>query len=57
VLYEASVDCSGPVSEPELQESPMFSFVATPKSETPLTATELQAILSKNSDIEIAFEN
>jgi hypothetical protein len=56
VLYALGIDCSDPVREPELQKSPMFSFIATPKIETPLTASELQAILDQDSKIDIAFE-
>jgi hypothetical protein len=55
-LYEAGIDCFEPRHEPELHEPPMFSFIATPKTETPLTAPELQAILEQNDKIEVAFE-
>lgn len=55
-LSESGMICSEPVVEPELQEPPLFSFVATPKGETPLTASELQAILNKDGKIEVAFE-
>lgn len=55
-LRESGLDCSEPVREPELQEPPIYSFIATPKVETPLTAPELQAILDQDDKIEVAFE-
>jgi hypothetical protein len=56
VLHESGLACSKPIREPELQDLPMFSFIATPKAETPLTAPELQAILDQDGKIEVAFE-
>jgi len=55
-LSESGLDCSEPIAEPELQDPPMFSFVANLKADTPLTAPELQAILEQDSKIEVAFE-
>jgi len=56
ILYEAGLDCSSPIREPDLQEPPLFSFIATPKAETPFTAPELQAVLNQDSNIDVAFE-
>jgi hypothetical protein len=56
ILNQSGFECSEPVREPELQQLPMFSFIATPKAETPLTAAELQAILAQDGKIEVAFE-
>jgi hypothetical protein len=56
VLGESGMDCTDAVREPELQEPPMFSFIATPRAEAPLTAPELQAILDQDDRIVSAFE-
>jgi hypothetical protein len=34
----------------------MFSFIATPKKEIPITAVELEAIFRKDGKIDVAFE-
>ena len=56
LLSESGMVCSEPVVESELQESPVFSFVASLKTATPLTALELQAILRQDDMIEVAFD-
>ncbi|MBN2295646.1 MAG: hypothetical protein JXM70_24660 [Pirellulales bacterium] len=55
-LHASGMNCTDPVREPELQEPAIFSFIATPKVETPLTAMELQAILNQDGKIEVAFD-
>ena len=55
-LCNSGMDCSEANLEPELPSEPIFSFVATAKQKTPLTALELQAIFD-HDDIEIAFES
>lgn len=56
VLHEAGLDCSEAVHETELQEPPIFSFLATPKTETPLTAPELQAIFDQDDKIKVELD-
>jgi hypothetical protein len=57
VLNRIGVECSQAVQAPELQEPPVFAFIAAPKAETPFTALELQAIFEKDVGIEVAFED
>ena len=55
-LHQSGFDCSEAIREPDLQEPPTFSFVATPKAESSLTAPELQAILDRDGKIEVVFD-
>jgi hypothetical protein len=57
LLGESGMECTDPIREPELQKVSMFSFVATPKSRTPLTAPELQAIFEQDANIEVNFDS
>jgi hypothetical protein len=43
--------------EPGLSDPPLFSFVASPKANTPLTALELEAVLRQDERIEVAFRD
>jgi hypothetical protein len=56
VLSESRIECSDLQREPELQDPPVFSFVATPQPASPLTAPELRSILEVDKKIEVAFD-
>ena len=56
LLNASRIDCSDPVREPDLQEPPVYSFIATPQEASPLTAPELQAILDDDDNVEVAFD-
>jgi hypothetical protein len=56
LLAESGCDCSKSLREPELQDIPIYSFSATPRTESPLTAPELQAILDQDRNIKVAFD-
>jgi hypothetical protein len=50
-------ECSDLEKEPELYDPPIFGIVATGRSETPLTAEELEAMLLEDEKIELAFDD
>jgi hypothetical protein len=54
-LCRLGITCSEPFRLPDLQDPPVFAFIATPKEETPLTALELQSIFDEDERIEVAF--
>lgn len=56
-LCEAGFECTAPTREPDLHDESIFAFVATPKAATSLTAPELQAILTRDGDSEVVFED
>ncbi len=55
-LCQAGMDCSLPIPEPELQKEPIVSLIATTRSDSSLTAEELQAIFDHDDNIEVAFD-
>jgi len=55
-LAEAQIESSEAIQERDLAEPPIYSFTATPKIDTPLTAQELQAMLENDPRIEVAFD-
>jgi hypothetical protein len=56
LLDASQISCSDPICEPELQDPPVYSFIATPKFTSPITAPELQNILEADSNVEVAFD-
>lgn len=55
-LQELGMECTDPIREPDLLDLPVFSFIASPKEDLPLTALEMQSIFEKDKKIEVAFE-
>jgi hypothetical protein len=48
-------ECSTPEPEPELHDPPTYSIIATPQTEAPLTAEEIQSLLQQDDKIELSF--
>jgi hypothetical protein len=56
ILASSGLECAAAAREPDLQEPPIFSFVATPKAGTTLTAPELKAILDQDDSVDTVFD-
>ena len=56
VLSGARIDSSECEEEHDLTDPLVYSFVASPKGESPLTSVELQAILESDERIELTFD-
>lgn len=55
-LAEMSIETSDAWCESDLTEPAVYSFSATFTEETPLTSVELQAILERDDQVELAFD-
>ncbi len=55
VLAQAGFHCLETQQEPDLHDPAVYSFVATPKGETPMSARELMALMEHDENIELAF--
>jgi hypothetical protein len=54
-LQQAGFEIAGSKEEPGLHNPSVYSFLATPKADTPVNSEELTALLEKDPQIEIAF--
>lgn len=55
-LRNAGAECSPLQQEPELQDPPLFTFLAKLGDESSLTSVELRSLLEKDENIELAFD-
>lgn len=57
LLEETGFETTDCEQQPDQVDPPVFAFKATSPAETPLVAPELEAILSADERIELAFES
>lgn len=56
-LEKLELETTECVKEPGLVEPPLYSFIATPAAESPMTSKELEAALEEDDQIELMTED
>ena len=55
LLFESRIHSTMPEREPGLSEPAVWSFIATAAGDSPLTTEEIEAVLTADEKIELAF--
>jgi hypothetical protein len=57
LLSRVGIETDSPAPEPTLTDSAVYSVLATPPAERPMTSDELEAILAVDSRVKMIFED